>query len=158
MPFYVTITGSKQGVFKGESTDARHAQSILGSDFEFGASTPYDNYTGQPTGKRQYRPVRFVKESGAASPQILQALATGELLTSVLFEFVVTGPSGVEVTWQTLKLQNAIVIDFQRGGEQAPKHPTLIRDHELERVSFTFQQIVWTFEPSSGAFNDSWNV
>ena len=48
-----------------------------------------DKATGASAGKRQMSPVRFVKEWGPASPQIFQALARNEVITSALFEFAI---------------------------------------------------------------------
>jgi hypothetical protein len=51
---------------------------------------------------------------GAASPQILQAAATNEILTAVSLRFVPTTSTGVEETLQTITLTNATISEVRR--------------------------------------------
>jgi len=50
--------------------------------------SPRDPASGLPTGKRQHKPISFLKEWGAATPQLFQALVTNENLKTVKFEFL----------------------------------------------------------------------
>ena len=88
--FYVSIEGTKQGKFKGESTREAHRDKIPALAFSYEVTSPRDVATGQASGRRQHGPVTFVKAWGAASPQLFQALTTNEVLKTVLFEFVGT--------------------------------------------------------------------
>src|ERR1700758_2744129 len=100
--FYVSITGKKQGRFKGESTGVGRRTTkdrIPGLRFEFETISPRDAASGLPPGKRQHKPVVITKEWGAASPQLYQALVTNEVLSTVLFEFLKTDPNGKEVVY-----------------------------------------------------------
>ena len=143
--FFVTIEGAKQGVFKGESQGERSKDKISGYAFSYAVTSPRDAATGQASGKRQYSPVTFVKEWGAASPQLFQAAVTNEVLKSVLFEFVHTTAEGEEEVFETVKLTNATVshikdsFDGRNGGGGAGNHgpsgPT------MEEVALTFQKI-----------------
>ncbi len=94
--FYVTIEGTKQGTFRGESTREAFRNKIPGISYQFSVKIPRDLATGMTSGKRVYQPVTFTKLWGAASPQIWQAAATNEVLKTVLFEFVNTNPNGEE--------------------------------------------------------------
>ena len=95
--FYVSIEGEAQGKFKGEAAFSKFgAGKITGVSFFMETVSPRDVATGQASGKRQHKPIRFTKEWGAASPQIYQALVTNEVLKSVLFEFVRTDSKGAE--------------------------------------------------------------
>jgi type VI protein secretion system component Hcp len=91
---YITIKGARQGIFKGELSGANHRDQVAGLRFSFQGIAAPDTATGQASGKRQYSFVLFTKEWGAASPQLLSALATNEVLQSVDFEFVRTNPLG----------------------------------------------------------------
>jgi type VI secretion system secreted protein Hcp len=140
--FFVTIEGTKQGVFKGESQGERSKDKISGYAFSYEVTSPRDVATGQASGKRQYSPVTFVKEWGAASPQLFQAAVTNEVLKSVLFEFVRTNPDGEEEIFETVKLSNATVSHIKDsfdgrngGGDHGPSGPT------MEEVALTFQKI-----------------
>ena len=88
--FYVTVEATKQGRLKGESTRERKGDRLSGISFHYSVGSPRDAASGQASGKRQHQPVSFVKEWGAASPQLFQAAVTNEVLKSVLFEFVRT--------------------------------------------------------------------
>src|SRR5438132_559214 len=102
--FFLTIDGVKQGRFKGDSTDKRHAGEIMGLAFDYDVQSPRDAATGQPTGRRIHKPLVITKRIDAASPQIYQALATNEVLRSVQLDFVRTTAEGVEETLYTIKL------------------------------------------------------
>jgi type VI secretion system secreted protein Hcp len=129
--FYVTIEGMKQGRFKGELRDNR----IPGYGFSYQVTSPRDMATGQASGKRQHSPLVITQEWGAASPQLFQALATNEVLRTVLIEFVRSSPRGVEEVYQTVKLTNATVSSIRMHIGDPPN------DRALEDVSFTFQRI-----------------
>ena len=157
MPFYVTITGAKQGAFKGESTNAKHTQSIEGLGFSFDTQTPVDPTTGQASSKRQHSPITITKEWGAASPQLLQALTTNEVLTSVVFEFVFTSPTGVEQAFQTITLTNATVVEQRRYINYPPlAHGGQSDRQELEEISFVFQKIELTDTAGGTTATDDW--
>jgi type VI secretion system secreted protein Hcp len=111
---FVSIKGTKQGQFKGESNKANRKDWIPVVGFTMGLKSPRDAATGQATGKRQLEPVTFLKEWGAASPQGLTACSTNEVLTSVLFEFITTGPAGAELVGQTVTLTNATISEVLR--------------------------------------------
>src|SRR5260221_8493409 len=98
--FYVTIEGSRQGRFKGESTLANAKGKIEGLTFSSEVASPRDVATGQASGKRIHSPITFTKQWGAASPQLFQAAVTNEILKSVLFEFVGTDKAGKELVFE----------------------------------------------------------
>lgn len=142
---YMTVTGKKQGQFKGESVPASRKDWIPVLAFTMEVRSPTDPLTGQPSGKRQYQPVTALKTWGAASPQALTACATNESLSTVKVEFVKADAAGKEVVFQTLTLTNAIVSDVRRftgdpqvaAGLQAGSKDMA----GLEQWSFTFQKI-----------------
>jgi type VI secretion system secreted protein Hcp len=146
--YYLKIDGAKQGKFKGDATRAGQRDWIRGCQFSYVAGSPRDVATGQvsgkvvsprdvatgqASGKRQHESIVIVKEWGAASPQIAQAMNTGEVLTSVRMEFARPGAGGAEMVYKTLELTNATIISVRRlpGGS----------GQGLEEVSFTFQKI-----------------
>jgi type VI secretion system secreted protein Hcp len=138
--FFATVTGAKQGAFKGETTQKGREGKIQGVAFTYGVLSPRDLTSGLPTGKRQHQPIVFTKEWGVSSPQFYTAIYTNENLPTVLFEFFVTNPAGVEVLNHTIKLTNASISairqtlpDNQPVGSHDPR--------ELQEISFTFQKI-----------------
>ena len=136
--FYVTVEGTKQGKFKPESTREARDDRLTGLAFRYSVQSPRDAATGMAGGKRIHRPITFVKEWGAASPQFFQALCTNEILKSVLFEFIRKNPDGERYVFHTIKLTNASVSEIEQyleGVDGADGDP------ELEKISMTFQRI-----------------
>jgi type VI secretion system secreted protein Hcp len=133
--FYVTVEGTKQGKLKGESVRNAHKDKLTGISFHYSVGSPREAASGMATGRRTHQPVSFVKEWGAASPQLFAALTTNESCKSVLFEFVSTDDNGQEHVSHTIKLVNALVTEIEQyvepGGDTGP----------LEKISFTFQRI-----------------
>lgn len=137
--FYVSIDGTKQGKFKGESTREMHKDKIAAIGFSYEVASPRDVATGQASGKRQHGPVTFVKEWGAASPQIFQALTSNEVLKSVLFEFLGTNANGEEQVEDTIKLTNASVSRMRRHIDVQPSGGG--EERALDEVSLVFARI-----------------
>jgi type VI secretion system secreted protein Hcp len=159
--FYVTIEGTKQGKFKGESIRDVHKEKLSGLSFNHEIKSPRDIATGQASGKRQHGPITFTKEWGASSPQLFQALVTNEVLKSALFEFVHTTAVGDEEVYHTIKLVNATVsnIRYVTGkGESAGSAKTVSTydTHELEEVSLTYQRIEMESKKGKTMAFDDW--
>lgn len=159
--FYVTIEGTRQGAFKGESVREAHSNKIAGLSYRHAIKSPRDISTGQASGKRQHGPISITKEWGAASPQLFQALCTNEVLTQVLFEFYHTTPDGQEEVYHTVTLTNATVsaIEYMTGMDDnsgSSKTTTTYDTHEIERVSFTYQRIVVESLTGQTSAEDDW--
>ncbi|HYQ43725.1 MAG TPA: type VI secretion system tube protein TssD [Polyangiaceae bacterium] len=159
--FYVTITGTKQGAFKGESIREKHSSKLSGLSYSHSIQSPRDVATGQASGKRQHGAVQITKEWGAATPQIFQALVSNEVLKDVLFEFVQTTPDGMEQVYYTVKLINATVsaVSYTTGGGESAESAktTATHDtHELEKVSFTYQRIEVEHKAGKTSAVDDW--
>jgi type VI secretion system secreted protein Hcp len=133
--FYVTITGTKQRKFKGETTIPAHAAQLVGVGFDYGVAIPRDSATGLASGKRVHRPVVFTKQWGAASPQLFQAAVTNEVLKTVQFDFYRTDASGAEVVYYTVKLSNAGISSIR---SYMSTSSTPARALNLEEVALTF--------------------
>jgi type VI secretion system secreted protein Hcp len=163
---YCAIKGNKQKQFKGESIKAsRKDKWIAVLSFGMEIVSPRDAASGQASGKRQWKPIRIVKEWGAATPQILSALATNETLDEVNFEFLKVNPSGQEYVYQTIKLTNATISACKQytgeGGDEGSstaKHERATDTHELEAVSFTFMKIEMHNTDGKTAFIDDWQA
>ncbi len=155
--FYVAFEFTKQGKSKGESPRDAHKEKIAGLSFEYEVIAPRDVATGAASGKRQHKPVRFTKEWGAASPQLFQAVATNEVIKSVLFEFIQTNANGEEVVYHTIKLTNATVSRLRQYTEESAKHEESADTHELEEVELTFQKIDMENKLGKTSATDDWH-
>lgn len=152
--FYVTIQGSKQGQFKGESVRATAKGKIEGLAFSSELASPRDAATGQATGKRVHSPITFTKHWGAASPQLFQAAATNEVLKSVLFEFVRADKSGKEQVFQTVKLTNATISDLRRSLDEHTPDAAL----GIDQVALVFQKIEIADNAGKTSAIDDWQT
>ncbi len=153
--FYVSIEGSKQGKFKGESKRKAHKDKIVGLQFDYSVDVPHEAGSGMATGKRKHSPVKLVKRWDAATIQIFQACVTGETLKSVLFEFVRAGPKGTESLFYTVKLTNARIVSIRQMAG-IPREGVDSDSHELEEVSFTFQKIELQYTSGGLIAIDDW--
>jgi type VI secretion system secreted protein Hcp len=151
---YVTIQGAKQGAFKGESIRKGTETKIEAIKFSYEVVSPRDAATGQPTGKRQHKPIILVKPSGAASPQLFNALVNNEMLPKVQIDFVGVVPTGAgqDQLLRTITISNAFVTDFKQftDGTQ-PQMRT------YDEVSFIFQRIEINDTVGKTAAMDDWN-
>jgi type VI secretion system secreted protein Hcp len=155
--FWVKITGSKTGPFRGEATLKGREGSVEGFRFSSQVTSPRNVATGLPSGNRQHSPITFTKMWGAASPQIFQACVTNEILPTVKFEFWKTVASGQQIIYQTITLTNASISSVRRYVAVAaagdPPDP-----RELEDVTFTFQKIEIQDNVSGTAASDAWSA
>ena len=152
----VSVKGTKQGQFKGESTDPKQANLIPILDFQNQVSEPIDQATGAASGKRQHTPVVIVKQWGAASPQFFQALVTNEVLQTVAITFSRLNSVGIEESFFTIVLTNAAVREMRQFVGRAPG---LTDDtNTLDQISMTYQRIVITDTIAKTSVTDDWLV
>jgi type VI secretion system secreted protein Hcp len=154
--FYVTIEGTKQGKFKGNSVREKWKGKITGLSFHYEVKSPREAGSGLATGKRQHQPVTFVKQWAASSPQIFQALVTNEVLKTVLFEFVETDNNGEEMVFYTIKLLNASITNFRPFINRPDTDTSSYSTTGLEEVSCTFQRIEIEHKAGKTMASDDW--
>lgn len=95
----------------GDSVDARHPKAIVIDSFSTGLNTPRDPQTGQPAGKRQFQPIHFISSVSSASPLLMNALASGQVLTTA--DLYVAHPGVNPVDYYTIHLDNVRIISDQ---------------------------------------------
>ncbi len=104
---------------------------------------------------RQHNPVVVTVEWGPATPQIFQAVATNEVLKSVVIEFIRTGATGVQEVYQTIRLTNATVSSVRMHvNEPQPGGPA--DNRALADVAFAFQRIEIENRPGKTMAVDDW--
>jgi type VI secretion system secreted protein Hcp len=158
---YISIKGSKQGKFKGNSVKSGRHDWIEVLSFSYGVQSPRDTSSGMATGKRQHKPVSFGLETGSASPQMFQALVSNEVLTDVLIEFVDTNKDGKKYVRQTIKLTNATISSIRpqaivSHGPIRHGHNVIV-DYETE-VGMTYHPIEWTWIQGGKTASDDWEA
>lgn len=159
---YASIKGAKQGQFKGGSRNPKRKDWVDVLSFEFGLISPRDSATGEATGKRQYQPIRITKKWDPATPQLMQAVVTNEILETVRFEFERIGVDGAEYVYQTVQLTNATVAEIHQytagDNDHATKQQRAGDTAELEQVSFVFQKIEVLNVDGQTSFVDDWSA
>lgn len=154
---YATVTGARQGAFKGETTQKGRETMIPVVGFSYGVITPRDTTTGKGSGKRQHQPVVLTKQWGASSPQFFTAAYTNEILTSVVFDFFVTNAAGVQQLDHTVKLTNAAIVSVQQSLHLPQSGGPVIDSRELDEISLIFQKIDITSISGGTEAVDDWS-
>ncbi len=159
MPFHLSITGETQGnISEGACEIIGREDTILCQALEHEVSIPRNLQNGLPTGKRVHGVLKITKVFDKSSPKLYQALTTGERLDEVKLEFRRINPTtGNEEHYFTIKLANAITVSVRPWVPNAldPEQTTLTH---MEDVSFTYQDIVWTWEIDGIEAQDSFLV
>jgi type VI secretion system Hcp family effector len=96
-----------------------------------GVQSPRDSATGMASGKRMHKPFVIMKEVDKASPKLYEACAHGEHFPEVVI--MLNEPGG---RWVHYKLTDAIITSINKSGGG---------DNPTESVTFTYQQIEWTY-------------
>jgi len=149
---FLTIEGTKQGKLKGEPGLGERIP-VLRVSYEVAA--PKDMATGQASGKRQHGEVLVVKDWGAASPQLLQALTQNELFKSVLIEFFRTGAGGQEEATEIMRLSDATISKMKMTVSDASSGDGPA-GRLIDEVRFTFRKIEITHPAAKSTFSDDW--
>jgi type VI secretion system secreted protein Hcp len=154
---YMSFTGQKQGVFKGNiKSKGSHAGKSIVFGLSYGVQAPRDIATGMASGKRRHQPITIRKEVDAASPQLLRALVNNETLNAKL-EIFKAGNGSLKPNY-ILELTgghiNSIkdVAPAAKGSTHSEGRDT----YEQEEISFTFQMIDVTWNDGGITMHDDW--
>lgn len=150
--FYISFEGTRQGRLTGESQQPNRGLQSEGLKYEYESEVPRDKTTGLPTGRRKHEPVIITKEWGAATPQLFEAMSTGEVLKTVRLDFVRTLPDGTEEIWQTITLSNAQIVALRQYTDEEGKG----NYRQLEEISLIFEKIEIAHRPSKNDVVDTW--
>lgn len=126
--FDVKIEGSRQGSFFR----------VTGLGFHYQVGVPSSTNGTQATGIHQHGQVVITKFWDAATPQLFQALVSGEILNRVELSFMRGGNA-----YQRMILENARVANLEQYMHfNAVGHTIGDDPRQLEDVSFVFGQIM----------------
>jgi len=106
----MTVTGLKQGAFKGDDAAARTPGIITVTAYQF---EEVATTTPEGSGPSIVKPVVVAHEMGGSSPQFLLALGTHENL-SVIINFFRTDRTGKEINYYRVTLTDARVTDVKQ--------------------------------------------
>ena len=165
-PAYMSVQGTTQGpITQGAFTEASvgniwqegHEDEVLVQAFEHNIIIPRDPQSGQPSGQRVHQPMTITKIFDKASPLLLNALCTGEVLTTVEVKWYRTSTSGAQEHYFTTKLEDALVVDIQDCMPNC-QDPGNANFTHLEKVSFSYRRITWTHEAAGTSAYDDWRA
>lgn len=164
-PAYMTIIGATQGDITagamsadsvGTLSNSGQENSIQVQEFEMGIEIPTDPQSGQPTGRRVHKGARVVKYMDKSSPLLMQAIATGEQLTTVEISFYRTSSTGTQEHYYTITLGEASLVSFRPYVPNALDAASSAYSH-MEELLFTYKSLDVSHVQGSTSGSDNWN-
>ncbi len=153
--FCVSITAQKQGELVGQSRIRGCEKKIDGLTFAYSVISPRDAATGLAVGRRQHKAIKIKKEWSSVSPQLFQALASNETLTSVVFDFFAVDAVGQLVLDHSIKLTNAVLSSIEHTSDSLVPAGQLNLP-PMEILEFVFQSIELVDYKARISATDSW--
>lgn len=127
--------------------------SIEFKGFHHNLSTPTDNLTGKPTGKRIHSPLLIVKEFDYSSPYLYKAVATGQALQKAECKFYKINDAGQEVEYFNIALEGVRIVSVS----PSMASPDDTNNNHLETVEMRYEKITWKHCDGNIIFTDAWN-
>jgi len=141
---HMIVEGANQGEFQGSCTAEGREGTIALVGYAHHVYVPRDPQSGQTTGTRRHNDLFVSKYIDRSSPLLFRALCTGENLIRVTIRFYRTDLAGAIEHYYTIELDNAKIMAMQ------PSFPN------FESLSFVYERIKLTHEPSGTESEDSW--
>jgi type VI secretion system secreted protein Hcp len=151
---YLTLKGSKQGDIKGSCDQEGHKGEILVQEFRHEVEIPRDPHSGQPTGRRVHKPMSLTKVFDKASPLLYQALCTGEMITEATLKWYRI-KAGTEEHYFTIQIKNGLLVTMKPYMPMCLDPKNAAYEH-MEELAFSYEKIIWTWEPDGVQAEDSW--
>jgi type VI secretion system secreted protein Hcp len=146
---HVTIEGQR-GRIRGEVGDPKLGR-LSARTYASAIRSLRDTAAGTGGGRRQHQPLTFCKDVGPATPQLAQAACTGEVLRSVLFEFVRATEGGQEEVFFAVRLHDATISGHRL------TMPDANGDQPLgEEIDLTYRRIEWEHRLAKTMAADEW--
>jgi type VI secretion system secreted protein Hcp len=152
---YLKLKGASTGDVKGDCTQAGREKMILVYQFDHTVEIPTDNHTGLATGQRLHKPLKITTHKGPHTPSLYQICCTGEQITEFELWFFRINDKGKEEQYFTIKLEKAVVVQMR---EYTPMTflPENKPYHDMDEVWFSYEKIVWTYNPDGIEAEDDW--
>ncbi|HEV3026940.1 MAG TPA: type VI secretion system tube protein Hcp [Planctomycetota bacterium] len=157
-----TFTDAKGRTVPGKFVPGRGHNQIVCQAVSPEALAPRDSASGQASGKRVHRPITLIGDLGPATPRLLGALSTHEVLTKAEISLYPISHPGVPPAC-IVRLSDVSVTRILPHASNTPVtgprviHSTGKTDtHELTRVMFDFEKIEVTFGSGKATAKDDW--
>lgn len=163
-PCYISIKGKTQGnitenAFTAESVGniyvEGHKDEMLVQEVKHVVTVPTDPQSGQPSGQRVHKPLKFTVALNKAVPLMYNALASGEMLPEVKLNWYRTSVEGKQEHFFATTLEDATIVDINL-------HMPHCQDAEksdftqLVEVSLAYRKITWDHLKSGSSGSDDW--
>lgn len=141
------IEGVDQGHIQGDLLLDGEVGNIDVSSFSSSIYVPYDQASGQPSGRRQYSPITVTKLYDRSTVNLLQAITVNEPLRFVRLHFYTYGGQTPQL-YYTVELQDARIVSYDQNGDDS--------NPPVETWGFTFKSVLWTDEIRHVTTKDNW--
>lgn len=115
-----------------------------------------DAASGLPTGKRQHKPITITKEIDKSTPLLQQALSRNEVVDGVI-HFYRPMQTGGQEQYYTVEFTNGRIAGI-RQEMLNNKYPENFNLPMMEKVTFVYQNITWTWEDGGIESQAAWDV
>lgn len=146
---FLTLTGETSGVVRGGATASGREDSIEVWAFTHSVVSPRDTASGLPTGKKHHKPITITKSIDVSSPILARIHTNNENIVDWSLRLWEPSSSGKAIQFYTIELVNAQISSISQ---------QVTLDGATERVSFTYQKIIWTWEDGGITAEDDWEV
>lgn len=162
---YMQLTGANQGAMHtgatgadsiGTKSKSSKEDYIQIQEFKSRIETPTDSQSGQTSGQRVHYGIEFTKEVDKSSPMLMQALATGETISSCEVQWFRTSSSGEQEHYYTTKYEDGTITAVNKDMPNAQNPDNASYGH-LEHVKMTYKKITETHEKAGTSGSDSWD-
>lgn len=130
----------------GESLAAKFKDKTELLAFVLEGSSPQAIATGggMAAGKRSYKPVTILKQSGAASPVLFQNFFMGRMIKDVAIEFYKQDRSGVQALDYVITLRNVNISGFKQFSGAVKNEKINVPGNTVlyDEIEFSFREIV----------------
>lgn len=165
-PCYIAIEGQTQGnitagAFTADSVGnifvEGHEDEMLVQEFSHEVTVPTDPQSGQPSGQRAHKPFKFTVALNKAVPLLYNALASGEMLSSVKMNWYRTSVEGKQEHHFTHELTDATIVNIDCKMPHC-QDSTKAEYTQLIEVSLSYRKIDWNHEVAGTAGADDWRA
>jgi len=165
-PAYIAIEGKTQGnitqgAFTADSVGnvfvEGHEDEILVQEIKHTVAVPTDPQSGQPSGQRVHRPLKFTTALNKSVPLLYNALASGESLPTVTLKWYRTSIDGKQEHFFSTLLEDATIVNIDTVMPHAQdSHKADIT--QLIEVSLAYRKITWEHTVAGTSGSDDWRA
>jgi type VI secretion system secreted protein Hcp len=165
-PCYVSIEGATQGAITAGAFTADsvgnvyvegHEDEMMVQAIDHTVTIPTDPQSGQPAGQRMHKPLKLTVALNKAVPLLFNALASGEMLTTVTLNWYRTSTEGKQELFFSHTLADATVVNIDTKMPHC-QDETQKEFTQLIEISLAYRQIVWSHDVAGTSGSDDWRA